>query len=141
MDPYGIMREVEDGAFLLGTAGTDPLFIRNYFLKNGYDAQIYFTRDDVERNAPQSDACIWYMAGMTNRETDRCAFCGVQAGGWQSNDVLQQWNWRYNNETASRALPGYGPISPYDLYKKAVVLYPLRMVNLHSLCADEGDLP
>lgn len=59
VDPYGIMREVEDGAFLLGTAGTDPLFIRNYFSKNGYDAQIYFTRDDVQRNAPQSDACIW----------------------------------------------------------------------------------
>lgn len=56
---YNIMRDVELGALALGTAGTDPLYIKNYFLKKGYDAQIYFTRDDVERNAPQSDACIW----------------------------------------------------------------------------------
>ncbi len=48
-----------------GTSGTDPLYLVRYFKRKGYDAKIYFTKEDVEREVLQADASI-YVYGYLN---------------------------------------------------------------------------
>ncbi len=57
-DPYDIMREVGEGALLAGTVGTDPLYLLQFFRNRGYDAEVYVTKEGVEREVLRSDASI-----------------------------------------------------------------------------------
>lgn len=72
-EPYDIMREMESGALMGGEKGTDPLYLVRYFRRKGYDANVYFTKEDVEREVQQSDASIYvygYLnSGITEEET------------------------------------------------------------------------
>ena len=52
------MREVESGALLAGLAGTDPLYLVRFFRSKGYNAEIYVTKEDVERETLRADASI-----------------------------------------------------------------------------------
>ena len=65
-DPYYVMRDLEDGAFALGTVGTDPLYIQRYFRSLGYDADIYFAKEDMEREAYKADATILVYGYLSN---------------------------------------------------------------------------
>lgn len=53
------LREVESGALALGAAGTDPLYIGHYLEQKGYDVNIHFTKEDVERESLRAKASIF----------------------------------------------------------------------------------
>ena len=65
-EPYDIMREMESGALMGGEKGTDPLYLVRYFRRKGYDANLYFTKEDVEREVQQSDASIYVYGYLSS---------------------------------------------------------------------------